>query len=240
MDLKSVSDKELFTEFSRRMYCSSKPYQNIILVGPPGSGKGTQAPKIAEEFCYCHLSTGDMLREAVTSGSELGKKADSIMKAGQLVPDELVFGLISNKLKSPDCKYGSLLDGFPRNMAQAEKFDDYLKTQNTKIDKVVEFTLNDNLLAERMSGRRIHKPSGRTYHVKLNPPKVEGKDDVTGEALIQRDDDKEDVIKKRIELYHKTTSPIVDYFRKQNKLSTVSGEDQIENIWKNVKSILYN
>ena len=240
MDLKGVSDKDLFQEFSRRMYCSSKPNKNVLFVGPPGSGKGTQGPKVAEEFCWCHFSTGDALREEVAKGSEIGKKAEGIMKAGQLVPDEVMFGVISNKLKTPECRYGWLLDGFPRNLNQAEKFDDYLKTNNTQIDKVVEFSLDDGLLLERMSGRRVHKPSGRTYHVKLNPPKVEGKDDVTGEPLIQREDDKEEVIKKRIDLYHSATSPIINYYKQQNKVSSVDGAEHIDTVWQKLKNILYN
>ena len=240
MDLKSVSDKDLFIEFSRRMYCSSKPYKNVIFVGPPGSGKGTQAPKVAEEFCYCHLSTGDMLREAVTKGTELGKTADSIMKSGKLVPDELVFGLIADKFKSPECRYGSLLDGFPRNLAQAEKFDKYLKENQMKIDKVIEFQIDKELLSERISGRRVHKSSGRTYHVKFNPPKVEDRDDVTGEALIQREDDKEAVVKQRLDIYDKTTSPIINFYKAQDKVTSLNGEDQIDNIWNKLKTTLYN
>ena len=240
MDLKSVSDKDLFQEFSRRMYCSSKPNKNVLFVGPSGSGKGTQGQKVAEEFCWCHFSTGDALREEVIKGTEIGKKADTIMKAGQLVPDDIMFGVISNKLKSPECRYGWLLDGFPRNLSQAEKLDDYLKSNNTKIDKVVEFSMNDDNLLERMTGRRVHKQSGRVYHVKFNPPKVEGKDDISGEPLIQREDDKEETIKKRIELYRKTTFPIIEYYKNQQKLSTINSDDQIDSVWKNLKNILYN
>lgn len=239
MDLKSVPDKDLFQEFSRRMYCSSKPNKKVIFVGPPGGGKGTQGPKVSEEFCWCQLSTGDMLREAVSKGTDLGKKAESIMKEGGLVPDDLVFGLISNKLKSAECRFGALLDGFPRNMNQAKNFDEYLSSNNMKIDSVLEFKIKDELLAERLSGRRIHKPTGRTYHVKFNPPKVENKDDITGEDLIQREDDKEATIKKRLDLYHKETAPIIDYYRSMNKLHVIEADGQIDAIWKEVKSKLY-
>lgn len=239
MDLKSVSDKELFQEFSRRMYCSAKPNKKVIFVGPPGGGKGTQGPRVTDEFCWCQLSTGDMLREAVTNNTDLGKKAEALMKAGQLVPDELVFGLISNKLKSAECRFGALFDGFPRNMNQAQKFDEYLQSNNMKIDKVIEFNIPDQLLAERLAGRRIHKPSGRTYHVNFNPPKVEGKDDLTGDSLIQRDDDKEDVIKKRLELYHQQTEPILGYYKSNGKLSTLNADTTIDNLWKELKEKLY-
>jgi adenylate kinase len=239
MDLKSVTDKELFQEFSRRMYCSSKPNKKVIFVGPPGGGKGTQGPKAVDEFCWCQLSTGDMLREAVTKGTELGKTADKIMKAGELVPDDLVFGLIKEKLKAPECRFGALLDGFPRTMAQAQKFDDFLTANEMKIDKVVEFNIRDELLAERLTGRRIHKPTGRTYHVKFNPPKVEGKDDVTGEPLIQRDDDKEEVIKKRLELYHQQTEPILGYYKEKGKLASINADQSIDQMWKEVRNNLY-
>lgn len=239
MDIRSFSDKELFQEFSRRMYCSSKPNKKVLFVGPPGGGKGTQGPKVVDEFCWCQVSTGDMLREAVAKGTELGKRADKIMKEGALVPDELVFGLVKDKLNSAECRFGALFDGFPRNLAQAQKFDDFLAENGTKIDKVVEFNIKDELLAERLTGRRIHKASGRSYHVKFNPPKKDGVDDVTGEPLIQRDDDKEEVIKKRLAVYHKETEPIIDYYRTKGKLATVNADQTIEGMWKEVRNSLY-
>jgi adenylate kinase len=176
--------EDLLAEVHRRQICSTKPSQNIVLIGPPGSGKGTQAPRIRDELCLCHLSTGDMLRDAVEAGTELGKKAKAIMDRGELVPDELVIGLIDNASKSAECDRGLLLDGFPRTAVQAEKLDNMLKEKGTTIHKAIEFKVNDDILIERVEGRRVHPPSGRTYHVKFNPPKVEGVDDVSGEALI--------------------------------------------------------
>jgi adenylate kinase len=238
MDIRSVSDTDLFAEFSRRMHCASKPNNKVIFIGPPGGGKGTQSPKLTEEYCWCALSTGDMLREAVSKATDLGKKAEAIMKRGDLVPDELVIGLIQNKINSPECRYGAILDGFPRTMVQAQKLDQFLAADNSKIDKVIEFNIRDELLNERITGRRVHKSSGRSYHVKYNPPKVDGIDDVTGEPIIQREDDKEDILKKRLGAYHEQTVPILDYYRSQNKLVTLNAEESINDIWKNLKASL--
>lgn len=154
------------------------------MIGPPGSGKGTQAPQIKDDLCLCHLATGDMLRDAVAAGTELGKKAKEIMDRGDLVSDEIVIGLIDNAMNQPECERGLLLDGFPRTAVQAEKLDDMLSNKNKKIDRVLEFKVNDEILIERIEGRRVHTPSGRSYHTKFNPPKVEGVDDITGEPLI--------------------------------------------------------
>ena len=199
MDIKSFSDKELFEEFARRMKCSVRSNQKVLFVGPPGGGKGTQTPKLEEKYCWCPISTGDMLREAVSKGTELGKQAKDIMNRGDLVPDDLVVGLIKEKINKPECKYGFILDGFPRTLKQAEKLDELLASQNSKIDKIFKFNVPDELLTERITGRRIHKPSGRSYHIKFNPPKVEGVDDVTGEPLIQRPDDREDTLVNRLQ-----------------------------------------
>jgi adenylate kinase len=238
MSIKSFSDKELFEEFNRRMYCSAQPHNNVLFIGPPGSGKGTQSPKIADEFCWCTLSTGDMLREAVSKKTELGKKAESIMKKGALVPDELVVGLIQNKLNTPECKYGVLLDGFPRTLVQAKKLDEIMKSSKSEIDRVFEFKIRDELLTERITGRRIHKASGRSYHTKFNPPKKENTDDLTGEPIIQRDDDKEETLIKRLDAYHQQTEPIIDYYKQQGKLVSIDAGEPIQNIWKNIKSYI--
>lgn len=236
MDLRSVSDKELFQEFSRRKYCSTAPHQNIVFFGPPGSGKGTQTPKLSDEFCWCTLSTGDMLREAVSKKTELGKKADAIMKKGDLVPDDLVVGLIENKITAPECRYGVIFDGFPRTENQAKKLDELMQKRHGKIDKVFNFDIKDELLTERITGRRVHPASGRSYHVKFNPPKTENKDDNTGEPLIQRNDDKEDVLKKRLEAFHSQTTPVLNYYRQQNKLVNIDAQQSIDNIWDQLKN----
>ena len=180
----------------------------IILLGAPGAGKGTQATFIKEHFNIPQISTGDMLRAAVKAGTPLGLAAKSHMDSGGLVPDAVIIGLVSERIKDADCKNGFLFDGFPRTIPQA----DAMKNAGVGIDYVVEIDVPDSAIVERMSGRRSHPASGRTYHVKFNPPKVAGKDDVTGEDLVQRDDDKEETVQKRLEVYHSQTKPLVDYY----------------------------
>ncbi len=182
----------------------------LILLGGPGAGKGTQAKFITEKFGIPQISTGDMLRAAVKEGTELGKEAKKFMDSGQLVPDEVIIGLVKERIQKPDCEKGFLFDGFPRTIPQAEA----MKDAGVKIDYVVEIAVPDEEIIKRMSGRRVHLASGRTYHVIYNPPKVEGKDDETGEPLVQREDDKEETVKKRLEVYHAQTEPLVDYYKK--------------------------
>jgi adenylate kinase len=181
----------------------------LILLGPPGAGKGTQAGFITEKFGIPQISTGDMLRAAVKAGTPLGVEAKKIMDAGGLVSDDIIIGLVKERLKQPDCTKGYLLDGFPRTIPQAEA----MKAAGVPIEHVLEIDVADGEIIARMSGRRVHPGSGRTYHVKFNPPKVEGKDDVTGEPLIQRDDDKEETVKKRLDIYHAQTLPLVAYYK---------------------------
>ncbi len=180
----------------------------LILLGPPGAGKGTQATQICQKFGIPQISTGDMLRAAVKAGSPLGVAAKQVMDAGGLVSDDIIIGLVKERITQPDCANGFLFDGFPRTIPQA----DAMKAAGVKLDVVLEIDVPDASIVERMSGRRAHLPSGRTYHVKFNPPKVEGKDDVTGEPLIQRDDDKEETVLKRLTVYQSQTRPLVDYY----------------------------
>merc|ERR1712070_320497 len=172
------------------------------MVGPPGSGKGTQGPFIKDTLCICHLATGDMLRDAVSKGTETGKIAKDVMARGELVSDELVIDLVKENMHGAECERGILLDGFPRTTVQAEKLDKMMTDQGKKIDQVIEFKVDEAVLGERIEGRRIHKASGRSYHLKFNPPKVEGKDDITGEPLMHRSDDTIAALTKRMQGYH--------------------------------------
>ncbi|OGA13819.1 MAG: adenylate kinase [Betaproteobacteria bacterium RIFCSPHIGHO2_12_FULL_69_13] len=180
----------------------------LILLGPPGAGKGTQAAFVTQKFGIPQISTGDMLRAALKAGSALGLAAKNVMDAGQLVPDEIVIGLVRERLKAPDCARGYLFDGFPRTIPQAQA----LKEAGVAIDFVLEIDVPDDEIITRMGGRRVHLASGRTYHVKFNPPKVEGRDDATGEPLVQRDDDKEQTVRQRLEVYRAQTRPLVEYY----------------------------
>jgi len=180
----------------------------LILLGGPGAGKGTQAVHIREKFGIPQISTGDMLRAHVKAGSELGLAAKKIMDSGGLVSDDIIIGMVKARIAEADCAKGFLFDGFPRTLPQA----DAMKAAGVNLDYVVEIAVDDGAIIERMSGRRAHLPSGRTYHVKFNPPKVAGKDDVTGEDLVQREDDKEETVKKRLEVYHSQTEPLVKYY----------------------------
>jgi adenylate kinase len=180
----------------------------LILLGPPGAGKGTQATFIKEKFNIPQISTGDMLRAAVKAGTPLGLAAKKVMDAGGLVSDDIIIGLVKDRLQQPDCARGYLFDGFPRTIPQAEA----MKHAGVAIDYVLEIEVPDSEIVERMSGRRVHQPSGRTYHVRFNPPKVDNKDDLTGEELIQRDDDREETVLKRLQVYHDQTEVLVDYY----------------------------
>ena len=180
----------------------------LILLGAPGAGKGTQAQFICEKFAIPQISTGDMLRAAVKAGTELGVAAKKIMDAGGLVSDDIIIGLVKDRLTQPDCSKGYLFDGFPRTIPQAQA----MKDAGVPIDYVLEIDVPFDAIIDRMGGRRVHPASGRTYHVKYNPPKLEGKDDVTGDALIQRDDDKEETVRKRLQVYDDQTRPLVEYY----------------------------
>jgi len=211
----------------------------VILLGSPGSGKGTQAKAIMEKFNIPQISTGDMLRAAVREGTPLGIEAKKVMDSGALVSDEIILGLIKERIAQDDCKNGFLFDGFPRTIAQAEG----LAEMGVSIDHVVEIVVDDEEIVKRMSGRRVHPASGRTYHVIFNPPKVEGRDDVTGEPLIQRDDDKEETVRKRLNVYHEQTKPLVGYYKQKAeqgavKFASIDGVGSVEAIRDKIFSLL--
>jgi len=180
----------------------------LILLGGPGAGKGTQARFLTEHFAIPQISTGDMLRAAVKSGSELGRQARAIMEAGELVSDEIIIALVKERIAQPDCAGGFLFDGFPRTIPQAEAL-----RGTVDIDYVIEIAVDDDEIIRRMSGRRVHLPSGRTYHIEFNPPRVAGKDDETGEDLVQREDDREETVRQRLAVYHQQTEPLVRFYR---------------------------
>ena len=206
----------------------------LILLGAPGAGKGTQATFICQKYGIPQISTGDMLRAAVKAGTPLGLQADAVMKAGALVSDELIINLVKERIAQPDCAKGFLFDGFPRTIPQA----DAMKAAGVKLDYVLEIDVPFDAIIERMSGRRSHPASGRTYHVKFNPPKVAGVDDVTGEPLVQRADDQEETVKKRLQVYSDQTRPLVDYYSNwaqadaasAPKYRAISGTGSVEDI----------
>ncbi|MGD9970349.1 MAG: adenylate kinase [Sulfuricurvum sp.] len=212
----------------------------IILLGAPGAGKGTQAQFLTKAFDIPQISTGDMLRAAIKAGTELGKLAKSFMDSGKLVTDEIIIGLVKERITQEDCKNGFLLDGFPRTVPQA----DALKEAGVAIDAVIEIDVPDSVIVERMSGRRAHLASGRTYHIVYNPPKVEGKDDETGEDLVQRDDDKAEVVLDRLRVYHEQTAPLIGYYKgisetdETVKYMTIDGTQPIDSVEKEILSRL--
>mgnify|MGYP001472835831 FL=1 len=202
----------------------------IILLGPPGGGKGTQSKLLVSKFNIPQISTGDILRDHVRNKSELGIKANSYMQNGELVPDNLILNMIKFRLKEDDCKSGYILDGFPRTIPQAEGLDNILENLNQKLDKIVVLDVKDKDIIERMSGRRMHIESGRVYHIKFNPPKNEGLDDITNEKLTIRKDDQPETVKKRLMIYHETTKPLIEYYTSKNIVSSINGNKSIEDI----------
>lgn len=211
----------------------------IILLGAPGAGKGTQAQFLMKTFNIPQISTGDMLRAAIKEGSELGKKAKQVMDAGKLVSDDIMIGLVQERVAQDDCKNGFLLDGFPRTIPQA----DGMHAAGIEIDYVLEFDVPDDVIVERMAGRRVHPGSGRVYHVSYNPPQTDGKDDVTGEDLIVRDDDKEDTVRFRLSVYHEQTKPLVNYYQSLAeqgvvKYHKVDGTQEVIQINSELQSVL--
>jgi adenylate kinase len=211
--------------------------KNIILLGPPGAGKGTQADLICDLYNIPKISTGDMLREAVASGSDFGKKVSNILDTGGLVSDEIIGSLIKDRLAQPDCENGSLFDGVPRTLGQANE----LKNMGVNFTHVVEIHVDDEVIVNRMSGRRVHPGSGRNYHVDFNPPKSEGVDDDTGEPLIQREDDKPETVLKRLNVYHEQTKPLSDFYTKQSEDTNliyinVDGSKSVDEVFRSISS----
>jgi len=214
---------------------------NIILLGPPGAGKGTQASHICEKFNIPQISTGDMLRAAVVAKTPIGLKAKKVIDEGNLVSDDIIIELVKERIQSQDCKNGYLFDGFPRTIAQA----DALKLEGIKIDYVVEVQVPDEDIVVRMSGRRVHLSSGRTYHIVFNPPNVENKDDLTGDDLIQRVDDQEEIVRDRLSIYHEQTQPLVNYYREvalkhnsMTKFCAISGVGTLDEVKKRINAAL--
>lgn len=211
----------------------------LILLGAPGAGKGTQAQLLCERYGIPQVATGDMLRAARAAGTELGRKADEYMRAGELVPDDLIIALVKERIAEPDCENGFLFDGFPRTIPQAQA----LQESGVEIDFVVEIRVDDSEIIERISGRRVHEGSGRVYHVVHNPPRQEGRDDVTGEPLIQRKDDTEDTVRRRLDVYHEQTRPLVDFYQSLGESSrtcfrTVEGIGSVDEIRQRIETAL--
>ena len=211
----------------------------ILLLGPPGGGKGTQAKFLIGKYNIPQISTGDMLREHLKKETNLGLEAKNFMNAGELVPDEVIINMMKERLIKNDCINGYILDGFPRTLSQAEGLDLLLNNLNQNLDFVIIINVDDQIIVNRMGGRRVHPGSGRTYHLAFNPPKIENKDDITGEDLIIRPDDQEQTVKKRLEIYHNQTKPLINYYSNtKNLVQNINGEDLIENVRDSIFSLI--
>ncbi|CBF80901.1 hypothetical protein AN5122.2 [Aspergillus nidulans FGSC A4] len=216
-------------------------HMRIILMGPPGAGKGTQAPKIKEKYCVCHLATGDMLRSQVAKKTDLGREAKKIMDQGGLVSDEIMVNMIKSELENnAECKNGFILDGFPRTVAQAERLDEMLVARNQKLQHAIELKIDDALLVARITGRLVHPASGRSYHKIFNPPKEAMKDDITGEPLVQRSDDNAEALKKRLVTYHAQTAPVCDYYKKTGIWRGIDASQEPGQVWKSLLGVFNN
>ena len=211
---------------------------HIILLGPPGSGKGTQAQNITSEYGYVQLSTGDMLRAGCSSGSAIGLELKAVMDAGNLVSDEIVIGIVEERIFQNDCAAGYMLDGFPRNKVQAKKLEAMLAGQDQQIDIVLRLLVDDDIVVRRIAGRRFHVKSGRSYHVEFNPPQIAGKDDLTGEPLTQRADDNEVIVQSRLNIYREQTEPLVKYYEEKGVLVSIDSFGTPDEIFTKIKTAL--
>jgi len=238
MDLSRVPTASLVSEVQRRLKCTRSPEKRLVLIGPPGAGKGTQSPRLAKEYCICRLATGDMLRAAIASSSPVGLKARRAMETGQLVSDDTVIDILKENLKQPKCRRGFVLDGFPRTVNQAKKLDDHLAQMGTKLDGAVELKVGRDTILERISGRLIHPSSGRAYHPKFKPPLKPGIDDVTGEHLIKRNDDNPDVFRNRYTTYMSMTAPVANHYARQGKLKSINGDQHVETVFSEICSYI--
>ena len=212
----------------------------IMLLGPPGGGKGTQAKYIENNWTIPQISTGDMLRENVKNGTPLGLEAKNYMEKGELVPDQVILNMMESRLQNDDCKSGYILDGFPRTIPQAEGLTGLLNNINQELDIVILLNLDDDIIVKRMSGRRVHPASGRVYHIEYNPPKIDNKDDETGEDLIIRPDDQEQTVRNRLKVYQDQTSPLIEYYSKLNILQKLEANGSIEEINNKIKQAINN
>jgi len=239
--VRQLNDKiQLLEQKAKASLPSSTPAEQLrmILVGPPGAGKGTQAPKIKEKFCVCHLATGDMLRDQVTKQTPLGAEAKKIMDAGGLVSDDIMVGMIKNELENnKECRNGFILDGFPRTVPQAEKLDSMLDARKERLDHVIELKIVDQLLISRITGRLIHPGSGRSYHKEFHPPKKYMTDDITGEPLIQRSDDNVETLRKRLTAFHQQTGPVIEYYKAKGIYKGIDAAQSPAVVWDSLQKI---
>ena len=234
VDLRNVSLEALQKEVKRRFECSFKPRHRVVLMGPGGCGKGTQASLLSKENCWCHISSDDLLREEAQKGTDLGRQAKEIMDKGGLVSDDIVLALIKNKINEPVCSNGAIFDGFPMTLQQAQALDTMLESQGEEIDKVIEMKIPYQALVERITGRRIHQASGRTYHLKFAPSRVDDIDDITGEPLIQRTDDTEEALTERMSNYHRTTTSILNYYANKGRVTSINANREVHHVWRDM------
>ncbi|KAF2085792.1 adenylate kinase 1 [Saccharata proteae CBS 121410] len=236
-----VNELESKLEGGSKSSGGAQQAMRMILMGPPGAGKGTQAPLIKDKYCICHLATGDMLRAQVAKKTALGREAKKIMDQGGLVSDEIMVNMIKSELENnQECKNGFILDGFPRTVTQAERLDEMLNSQKKNLMHAIELQIDDNLLVSRITGRLIHPASGRSYHKIFNPPKDSMKDDVTGEPLVQRSDDNEEALKKRLVTYHAQTYPVVSYYQKTGIWKPIEASQEPGQVWQSLLKVFHN